>query len=158
MGLFMAAASCASAGHVAEDSSEVGVAAAEAPPPAKPAAWADARELVSNGGTYRVLWRPSPDVIPRGRPFAIEAWIFAAADPKRAPAPLAPLSNLSLDVDATMPEHGHGMNRIPKIMRRDDKGFHVEGLLFHMPGRWELHLDVTSGAITERAQVKVELE
>jgi hypothetical protein len=155
IGLFVIATACASTAHVADDALETPALAPRVPAPVKPAAWANARETASNGGTYRVLWRTSPDVIPRGQTFAIDAWVFAADDPKQAPLPL---TNVKLDVDATMPEHGHGMNRIPKITRRDDGGFHVEGLLFHMPGRWELYLDVTSGAITERAQVKLELE
>ena len=57
-----------------------------------------------------------------------------------------------------MPEHGHGMNRVPKVAPRPDGGFHAEGLLFHMPGRWELYFDVTQGAVTERAQTDVFLE
>ena len=31
-------------------------------------------------------------------------------------------------------------------------------MLLHMPGRWELYFDVGEGALTERAQIEVELE
>jgi len=27
-----------------------------------------------------------------------------------------------------------------------------------MPGRWEIHFDITHGAITERAQLEIELD
>jgi hypothetical protein len=57
-----------------------------------------------------------------------------------------------------MPEHGHGMNRVPKIEAKEGGRFRAEGLLFHMPGRWELYFDVTRGALTERAQTDVHLE
>ena len=39
-----------------------------------------------------------------------------------------------------------------------DGHFTVEGMLFHMVGRWELYLDVTRGPLTERAQFEVVLE
>ena len=73
-------------------------------------------------------------------------------------APDAPRADVELAVDAAMPEHGHGMNRVPKVGARPDGGFHAEGLLFHMPGKWQLYFDVTRGAVTERAQADVVLE
>ena len=57
-----------------------------------------------------------------------------------------------------MPEHGHGMNRVPRIEAKGGGRFRAEGLLFHMPGKWELYFDVTRGALTERAQADVHLE
>jgi len=48
-------------------------------------------------------------------------------------------------VDATMPEHQHGMNYRPRIQRvgaAQDGRWRAEGLMFHMPGRWDLRLDV----------------
>ena len=135
--------------------SAVAARAPEAPAvlePAQPPPWAGLATIDSNGGSFRIAWRPTPDPIPRGAPWSIDLWVFAARDPAH------PLTGVRLDVDAEMPEHLHGMNRVPRIEPRPDKSFRVEGLLFHMPGRWELYFDVTSGAVTERAQVKVELE
>ena len=57
-----------------------------------------------------------------------------------------------------MPQHGHGMNRVPEVRALAGGRFRVEGLFFHMPGRWELYFDVTQGARTERAQVAIDLE
>ena len=73
-------------------------------------------------------------------------------------SPDAPRGDIELSVDAAMPEHGHGMNRVPSVAALGDGRFRAEGLLFHMPGRWEIYFDVTRGAITERAQADVELE
>lgn len=120
--------------------------------PSTPPAWRDLPTIESNGGSYVLAWRAVPDPIPRGAPWSIDVWIFAARDRAH------PLNDVRLDVDAEMPEHMHGMNRVPRIEKHADGGFRVEGLYFHMPGRWELYFDVTSNAITERAQVKVELE
>lgn len=69
-----------------------------------------------------------------------------------------PLRNVSLSVDAGMPEHMHGMNVQPKITQMKDGSFLVEGMLFHMPGRWELYFDITRNGVTERAQTEINLE
>ena len=130
-------------------------AAPEAPSPAPaptPPAWEGAASLLSHAGTYRLLYRTTPAAIERGKPFAIDVWVFSARDPSR------PLAGLALQADAAMPEHGHGMNRVPAVTRREDGGLHVEGMLFHMLGPWQLYLDVIDGPLAERAQVDVELE
>src|SRR5437762_9673230 len=47
----------------------------------------------------------------------------------------------TLQVDAQMPEHRHGMNYRPEVKRLasfpNARHWRVEGLMFHMPGRWE---------------------
>ena len=48
-------------------------------------------------------------------------------------------------VDATMPEHKHGMNYAPTMMAIGDGRYRVDGLLFHMPGNWEVAFDVRAG-------------
>jgi hypothetical protein len=116
------------------------------------APWEGAREVTSNGAGYLLRVRPSLEPIPENEEFALSVWVF---DPAR---PDEPLGDVALAADAGMPEHGHGMNRVPAVARRDDGGFDVTGMLFHMGGSWELYLDVTRGAITERTQTRVELE
>lgn len=114
--------------------------------------WNGARELVSNGDVYLLRVAASVEPLPDNEVFELAVWVFDPA------APEAPLSDVALAADAGMPEHGHGMNRVPEVARRADGGFDVTGMLFHMGGSWELYLDVTRGAITERAQTRVELE
>jgi hypothetical protein len=48
-------------------------------------------------------------------------------------------------VDAEMPHHGHGMNFVPTVKRRGGDTFLGEGLLFHMPGRWQLVFELRMG-------------
>ena len=55
-----------------------------------------------------------------------------------------------LRVEATMPEHKHGMNYTPTIVVIGNGRYRVEGMLFHMPGEWELAFDVRSGEEIER--------
>ena len=45
-------------------------------------------------------------------------------------------------VNATMPAHGHGMNYRPKVSQVTPGLFEAQGLLFHMPGSWQLSIEV----------------
>jgi DNA-binding beta-propeller fold protein YncE len=127
--------------------------AARTPAPTPVAhAWDNAHSITTNGGTWRVLWRTKPASIPRGSTFSIDAWIFAVGDPAH------PATDAGLRVDAWMPDHLHGMTRVPEIKKREDGGFTIEGLLFHMSGTWEIDFDVVAESVAERAQSRVELE
>jgi hypothetical protein len=66
--------------------------------------------------------------------------------------------DISVSVDASMPAHRHGMNTMPQVSRDEQGRYHVSGMLFHMPGHWELHFDVTRDGVTERAGFDVELD
>ncbi len=45
-------------------------------------------------------------------------------------------------VDAIMPAHQHGLNYTPKVTALDEGKFRIDDLLFHMPGLWELQVDL----------------
>ena len=57
-------------------------------------------------------------------------------------------SSISVELDAQMPAHGHGMNYSPEltVVASTDKHLKVsaEGLVLHMPGTWEWVVDLTS--------------
>jgi hypothetical protein len=57
-----------------------------------------------------------------------------------------------------MPQHGHGMNVAPTVKRTGEGTFRVDGMLFHMPGYWELYFDLGSAGTLERTQGSVTLE
>ncbi len=126
---------------------------ADANAPAVTPAWTGAREVRSHAGHWLVRWTSSLDPIVEGETFSVDAWVF---DARGAEPVLA--KDVALDVDAGMPQHGHGMAALARVTRRADGGWHAEGLRFHMVGAWELTFDVTRGALTERAQATVELE
>ena len=63
-----------------------------------------------------------------------------------------------LVVDAAMPNHNHGMNHVPLIERTGPGRWHVEDMLFHMPGYWELYFDVEEQGVTHRAQEALEVD
>lgn len=90
-----------------------------------------------------VAWR-APAPLPLAQFFAID---FAACsrDGGRIERPR---------VDATMPEHGHGMNYRPAVEALGEGRFRATGLLLHMPGRWQLSFAV--GGETLRAALLVD--
>ena len=112
---------------------------------------ADARSGTSADGTYTVKWEVVGGAIPDAEPFAI-AFAVTRADGK----PVA--ADAEVFVDAEMPHHGHGMNFVPTVKRRGGDTFLGEGLLFHMPGRWVLAIDVGEDGVRERTQWFVDVE
>jgi hypothetical protein len=106
------------------------------------------RSIESNDGRYVVELETVPGALAVNQPFDVTL----SVSPKDGSA-----SDLEVQVDARMPAHFHGMNRMAK-MSRAGSGWKAEGLVFHMPGHWELYVDITRGGWTERAQMDVELK
>lgn len=106
----------------------------------------------STGGALDVSWRiDGPGGQPPVRqPFAIAFRVKDAA----SGAPFAG----DLRVDAAMPQHGHGMNVAPSVKSTAPGEFRAEGMLFHMPGYWELYFDAVEAGRLERTQGAVTLE
>ncbi len=111
--------------------------------------------VVSNNGTYGVQYWifADTDEIPTNEQF----WLYVFPFEKTSDG-WQRVTDAQVKVDAAMPHHGHGMNIVPKITQLDDGSIGVEGMLFHMPGRWELYFDITRNGVTERAQTEVFLE
>ena len=89
---------------------------------------------------YMIAFRPEPMRIEVGEPFAL---IFNVCTKNGNPAEL-------VAVEATMPDHKHGMNYRPTIVAAGDGRYRAEGMVFHMPGRWEVAIDVRAGEESER--------
>lgn len=104
---------------------------------ALPAAACPLPPPVLQQGGVQAAWQVDGAPIAVGRHFAIHVQ-------------LCPADAALVRVDATMPEHRHGMNYRPSVTRLGDGRWRVEGLMFHMPGRWELRLDVQSAGGSER--------
>lgn len=57
-----------------------------------------------------------------------------------------PVTGAKIDLTADMPEHLHGMTTAPLVQATETPGLYlVRGMNFHMPGYWEVTLDI-SGA------------
>ena len=87
------------------------------------------------------MFRTRPPRVAVGEFFSVEALVCARGGGSAA---------TGLRVDALMPEHRHGMNYRATVSARGEGRYVAEGLLFHMPGRWQLLFDVASDARTER--------
>ena len=94
-----------------------------------------------------LLFRTVPPTIEIGRHFTVEAVVCS-------PAPVP----TGLRIDALMPEHRHGMNYRPTVVKSGDGVYVAEGMLFHMPGLWQLLFDVERDGRVERLSTEVELE
>jgi hypothetical protein len=93
---------------------------------------------------HLVLYRVQPAPLRIGEHFALEFAVCPAPEGVR--------------VDATMPEHRHGMNYRPTVAALGGGRYRAEGLMFHMAGRWELVFEVRSGGATERIAQSLRLE
>ena len=96
-----------------------------------------------------VLFRTVPSAIEIGQHFTVEALV----------CPTPPIGAAAgFMVDARMPEHRHGMNYRARVFRKPDGLYVAEGLLFHMPGLWQLMFDVERGGRMERLTADIDLE
>jgi hypothetical protein len=93
-----------------------------------------------------VMFRTVPEPITIGQHFAVEAIVCATPAVR------------GLRVDAQMPEHRHGMNYRARVSATGERRYVAEGLLFHMPGRWQLVFDVERETGTERLTTDLVLE
>lgn len=109
-----------------------------------------ASELTTDG-RYRIEWRSVPDPLPLNRDFRLEVRLnpVEGAEPPSQP--------LELRADAEMPEHQHGMLQTPISRALGERRFEVEGMRFHMPGRWVLLFEVREGLKKSRARVSLDL-
>ena len=108
-------------------------------------------EALSARGTFAVVLEPEGGAVPLNEPFAMRVHVIDAATGD----PLEGADAVTLD--ARMPIHGHGMLRDVELVAREGGGYRAEGLLLHMIGPWEFHVDVQRGPLMERAQVEYEL-
>ncbi len=118
------------------------LAAGEAAACPRPAGWAGGARIV--GELWTAWWRSEPAAIPVGGHFSIR---FRLCGP--------PVGRVR--VRGWMPDHRHGMNYRPAVTLDGLSGT-AEGLMFHMPGRWQLILDVRGAAGREKLTAETVLE
>jgi hypothetical protein len=119
-------------------------ASAAAQPCAAPAGFAPSGRIESRDTV--LLYRTVPATIEIGKHFAVDAVVCSQAAPS------------ALRVDAQMPAHRHGMNYRARVSPQGDGRYRAEGLLFHMPGKWQFVFDVERPGRTERLTADVVVE
>ena len=109
-------------------------------------------EVTSIDGTYALRVKLMPDPPKLNELFSL--WI----EVRRSEGTFNDL--IDLNADASMPQHGHGMSVRPIAIAASGQAtgtFSVSGMLLHMPGQWKIYIDITEGAITERASFDIEV-
>jgi len=94
-----------------------------------------------------LAWQPEGGEVPRNRDFEVAVVLFQDGQP---------LPGAKLSVRGWMPDHQHGLVKSPQVREDGDGTYHVQGLLLHMRGSWELIFDVEQG--TNRSSFPFSLE
>jgi len=98
---------------------------------------------------YVVAYALTPATVAVGAHFVVD---FAVCPRAGAPAPE------EVRIDATMPEHRHGMNYRPEVTQVAPGLYRAQGMLFHMPGRWDLTFDVVARGRADRLTATLRVE
>ena len=141
--VLLASAILAGAGCSRDASTEAGSSPGVPPTASAPVEW---RPALSADGAFFVRWRPLSEPIPLADPFDVEVEVWED-DSMSVPARFDRIL-----VDAGMPHHRHGMNVVPEISPDGPARWIARGMLFHMPGRWQLYVDLVDDGRLERSQ------
>jgi hypothetical protein len=106
-------------------------------------------ENTTDGGSYFVTIAPPDGAVPFNDFFDLTVAVHSGSDHAEL------VTDCEVEVTATMPAHGHGMNYEPEVTQGEDGSFVASGMLFHMQGEWVIHVDVTRQGATERAAFAV---
>ena len=108
----------------------------------------NATQVSSQGNTYTIQFSPALNSMPLNQYFDLEVQIKGSTH-QTITFPL------ELEIDAGMKAHNHGMNVSPKIINLGNGKFKVEGMLFHMPGKWFLSFTIRRGTLSEKAEINL---
>ena len=94
-------------------------------------------DLFSEGGSLRLTYYLEDESVPLNK---IHSWKLLVEDKNGLP-----INNAEIVVSPDMPEHLHGMLTTAEIHELEEPGmYRVDGMKFHMPGWWEVTLDVST--------------
>ncbi|MCB9637723.1 MAG: FixH family protein [Myxococcales bacterium] len=117
---------------------------------ATPEGSGNVRTLATKEGTYRITYAPSPDPIPLNENFGLMITV-EYADGREMTLP----EDLTVKADGFMPEHNHGMLQAPTVQKESSAKYKIEGMKFHMPGKWQLKVEITTNNKTELAEFEI---
>ncbi len=106
----------------------------------------------SSGGSFYIVYSPTPDPVPLNQLFRLSLAVYEGDSRRSQPA-----ADTELLVRGWMPEHEHGMNLVPEVRPLGGGRFAVEGMLFHMPGRWQLEVEIRRSGAAERATFEIQV-
>lgn len=94
----------------------------------------------------RAALATTPAKIAVGEPFNVEIRLCGEDVPIQ-----------SVAIDATMPAHRHGMNYTPSVVAMGEGRYQATGMLFHMPGRWQVVVDVLGAKTPTRLTLDMDI-
>jgi len=103
---------------------------------------------VTDGGTFSVEYETEPSPIPVSEDFIVRTRVTDTRG--------VWIDDATVVVDADMPTHDHGMNTIPTTTFVGDGWYETTGMLFHMPGPWQITIDITAEGVYETAVLPYE--
>ncbi|HSG66331.1 MAG TPA: FixH family protein, partial [Gammaproteobacteria bacterium] len=104
-----------------------------------PALAADDAYCTSASGRYRVSYTSELEPLAINR---IHSWVLHVESVDGDP-----VTGAAIEIGGGMPEHDHGLATSPRATEELGGGdYLIEGLRFHMPGRWEIVVDLRVGA------------
>ena len=109
----------------------------------------DTQSTKSSNDHYIIEWKTIPANISVNEYFQMEFLVKEPMKPINYPVDLL--------VDAGMQAHNHGMHTKPITKRVDKQHFISEGMLFHMPGEWQVELEISRGIMKEKAVIEITL-
>lgn len=112
--------------------------------PAMAASCGSGNPVMAPGNGHYLSYKLHPSKIRTGQPFAM---IITVSSPDAQPF------TGTIQVDAVMPAHSHGMNYRPTVRRLEPGVFRAEDMLFHMRGHWQFRFALTSDGRTVRLAV-----
>ena len=83
----------------------------------------------------------------------MHSWQIRVIDSESKPVTMA-----SVSIEGGMPEHDHGLPTQPKVTSEISPGTYLlQGVRFHMPGRWEIKFTISRGDQQEFGMASIQL-
>ena len=110
------------------------------------------QEGFTDQGGYYVVFETNPSPVPFKEYFDVTVGVFEDDNQTTL------ISTVDVLVDATMPEHEHGMNVVPVHSVNEEDYTVASGLEWYMTGTWQLAFYITpqDGTSTETAFFSME--
>jgi len=106
--------------------------------------------VATEGGHFVVSYRPELEPLAINR---MHRWIVHVERPDGTP-----VEDAELTLAGGMPDHNHGMPTVPQVTRYIGGGdYQVEGMKFHMNGRWLVTVTVAVGDVSDTATLELRL-
>jgi hypothetical protein len=116
---------------------------------ALPVTDATAEEWVSKRNIYEVSYESSIEPISINR---MHHWILTITSDGE------PVAGAEIDVTGGMPAHDHGMPTRPRVTAELGEGrYRLEGLRFHMNGRWEMSIEIEANGRRDTVVIVLDL-